>query len=206
MATIEEEFDVLDAAGNKTGEKAPRSVVHATGLYHRAVHTWVVCPSTGEVLLQQRAACKDSWPGRWDISSAGHIVSGGDPLSAACRELEEELGITLPPERFRFLFTHLEELTSEQRGRPFINNEFNDVFLVVASDAERRTWVSPTHPTNAGISTLKLQESEVSDVAWFDWEVVRRMYEDDDPSIVPCSDLKSYSRLFVEIERLIKGE
>lgn len=150
----EEHFDVLDEAGAKTGATAPRSEVHRRGLFHRAVHTWLFCPSSGELLLQQRAACKDSWPLRWDISSAGHLSAGDESRSAAVRELEEELGLRFPASRFEFLFTHLEKLESIQRGKPFINNEFNDVYLVAIS-ADERTALDPAAAIVAPLAALQ---------------------------------------------------
>ncbi len=48
------------------------SRLRRAGDWHRAAHVWVFCPSTRELLLQQRALGKDSWPGLWDISAAGH--------------------------------------------------------------------------------------------------------------------------------------
>ena len=43
--------------------------------------------------MQQRAWGKDSEPGKWDTSSAGHVDPGEGPLEAAERELDEELGL-----------------------------------------------------------------------------------------------------------------
>ena len=60
-----------------------RSAVHRDGDYHRAVHVWIYAESTQELLLQRRADCKDSWPGLWDISSAGHISAGDSSLITA---------------------------------------------------------------------------------------------------------------------------
>lgn len=57
--------------------------MHRLGLFHRAVHTWVYCPATQQLLLQQRAANKESWPDLWDVSSAGHIVAGDTSLQTA---------------------------------------------------------------------------------------------------------------------------
>lgn len=65
------------------GRLPRRSEVHRDGDYHRAVHVCIYCESTGELLLQRRADCKDSWPGQWDISSAGHISAGDSSLSSA---------------------------------------------------------------------------------------------------------------------------
>ena len=42
------------------------------GDWHRAVHVWIFVQSTANVLIQKRAACKESWPNLWDISAAGH--------------------------------------------------------------------------------------------------------------------------------------
>lgn len=62
-----------------------RRDVHKDGDYHRSVHVWIFAEKTQELLLQLRAECKDSWPGYWDISSAGHISAGDSSLvSARC--------------------------------------------------------------------------------------------------------------------------
>ena len=56
---------------------------------------WIVRKSDegAEVLLQKRAMNKDSFPGRYDTSSAGHIQAGDEPEESAISELHEELGI-----------------------------------------------------------------------------------------------------------------
>ncbi|CAA6671017.1 unnamed protein product [Spirodela intermedia] len=138
-AVPEEHFDVLTKTGEKTGTSKPRSsspIVQEPGSpgwdYHRAVHVWIYAENTRELLLQRRADCKDSWPGLWDISSAGHISAGSSSLLTARRELEEELGVRLPEDAFEFLFVFLQE--SVINGGTFINNEFNDVYLVTTLD------------------------------------------------------------------------
>ncbi|KAK8309313.1 hypothetical protein V6Z11_D02G117500 [Gossypium hirsutum] len=76
-----EYLDVLTKIGKKIGKKIggskPRGDVHRDGDYHKAVHVWIFTESTQE-FLQKRADCKDSWPGLWDISSAGHISAVSD--------------------------------------------------------------------------------------------------------------------------------
>ncbi|RVX13513.1 Nudix hydrolase 3 [Vitis vinifera] len=96
----EEHFDVLTKTGQRTGLSKPRQLpfffastpsfcytyrgdVHRDGDYHAAVHVWIFSESTQELLLQRRADCKDSWPGLWDISSAGHISAGDSSLITA---------------------------------------------------------------------------------------------------------------------------
>lgn len=186
-------FDVLDESGGFTGERRTREEVHSLGLWHRAVHTWMFCPCTREVLLQMRASCKDSWPDRWDISSAGHLSAGDASLPSAVRELNEELGLAFAPARFEFLWTLREEIESVQHGRPFKNYEFNDVYVLTLTAEERRELESP--------AAFRLQAEEVSAVRFFSIADVARMYSSGDPAIVPCGDWVKYSRLFGELER-----
>nr|KJB16150.1 hypothetical protein B456_002G214900 [Gossypium raimondii] len=78
-----EYLDVLTKIGKKIGVSKPRGDVHRDGDYHKAVHVWNFAERTQELLLQKRADCKDSWPGLWDISSAGHISAGDSSLITA---------------------------------------------------------------------------------------------------------------------------
>jgi len=86
----EEIFDVVDELDRVVGQ-APRREVHARGLHHRAVHV-IVHDETGRVFLQRRSRGKDTFPGRWDSSCSGHVDAGEDYITAARRELGEELG------------------------------------------------------------------------------------------------------------------
>jgi 16S rRNA (adenine1518-N6/adenine1519-N6)-dimethyltransferase len=69
--------------------------VHANNLRHRAVHILIFNPA-GEVYLQQRSRWKDRHPLRWDSSAAGHVAAAESYDETARRELEEELGISIP--------------------------------------------------------------------------------------------------------------
>ena len=91
-------LDIVDEQGRPTGQTVPRAVAHAEGIRHRTSHVWILRRHAGrvEVLLQMRCQAKDSFPGCYDISSAGHIPAGCDFVESALRELREELGVTLP--------------------------------------------------------------------------------------------------------------
>ena len=84
-------FDVVDENDRVTGQ-APRAQVHAEGLRHRAVHI-LLFNRAGEIYLQRRSHLKDTCPGLWDSSAAGHLDAGEDYLQSAERELTEELGL-----------------------------------------------------------------------------------------------------------------
>ena len=92
----EEIFDIVDENGQPTGETVTRSQAHAEGIRHRTAHIWVVRENGDktEVLLQKRAMNKDSFPGRYDTSSAGHIQAGDEPLESAVRELHSSMSMT----------------------------------------------------------------------------------------------------------------
>ncbi len=98
--TADEWFDVVNARDEVIGQKT-RRVVHATGLWHRAVHV-LVFDAAGRIFLQKRSMKKDLSPGLWDSSCSGHLDAGEDYDTAAVRELGEEIGVRLsaPPERW----------------------------------------------------------------------------------------------------------
>ena len=77
----EEIFDIVDENGNPIGETVSRAKAHEDGIRHRTAHIWVVREVNGEaeVLLQKRSLNKDSFPGKYDTSSAGHIQAGDEP-------------------------------------------------------------------------------------------------------------------------------
>jgi isopentenyldiphosphate isomerase len=49
----------------------------------------------GAVFLHQRSLAKDTFPGLWNSSCAGHVAAGDDYDETAVRELEEELGLKM---------------------------------------------------------------------------------------------------------------
>ncbi|KAJ7962724.1 Nudix hydrolase 3 [Quillaja saponaria] len=186
---LEEYLDVLSKTGQKTGISKTRGDVHRDGDYHRAVHVWIFAENTQELLLQRRADCKDSWPGLWDISSAGHISAGDSSLITARRELHEELGVILPKDAFELIFIFLQECVINDGT--FINNEFNDVYLV--------TTLNPIP-----LEAFTLQESEVSAVKYIPYEEYRRLLSKEDPDYVPYDVNEQYGQLFEIISKRYK--
>lgn len=94
LPVSEEIFDVCDAEDVVIGQ-APRSVVHARKLLHRAAHVFVF-NARGELLIQVRSANKDEFPLCYTSSASGHLSTGEDYLESAERELAEEIGIVAP--------------------------------------------------------------------------------------------------------------
>jgi len=90
---LHEMFDVVNER-DEVIDRQPRSVVHARGLLHRAVHV-LVFNSRGEIFLQKRSMKKDRQPGVWDSSASGHVDAGESYDACAVRELQEEIGLKL---------------------------------------------------------------------------------------------------------------
>ena len=77
-----------------------RDEIHRLGLRHRATHV-LVFDLAGRLFLQKRGLHKDSNPGLWDSSVAGHVDDGESYDQCCIREIKEEIGITVDatPER-----------------------------------------------------------------------------------------------------------
>ena len=159
MTPTEELFDICTEDGIPTGETVARSVAHRDGIRHRTVHIWITRMHEGrkQVLLQKRSMNKDSFPGLYDTSSAGHMQAGCEPLESAARELHEELGIPVAMEHLKFAGNcHI------QYELPFHGSMFKDdevVFLYV-------------YDAPVDINDIVIQEDELEAVEWFDLDEV----------------------------------
>lgn len=92
-------LDIVDELDRVVG-KDTRARVHAGGLIHRSSHV-LLTNSHGQVFVQLRSMSKDTNPGLWDTSAAGHVDSGETYLQCAVRELHEELGIVAQAQDFK---------------------------------------------------------------------------------------------------------
>ena len=158
---MDEKVDILDSHGEKTGEVAWKSEAHRLGLWHRCFHCWIfspAIPSGGPYLLvQRRAAGKDTWPNRLDVTAAGHLESGEQTLEGGLREVEEELGLSVTPDELVPLGTRRSELQIPAG----LDREFQEVFLLVRT-------LSP--------KDLRLQEEEVAAIARLPLDDIETLY------------------------------
>lgn len=141
---------------------APKATVHAaTTPLHRAFSVFLF-NERGEVLLQQRALTKKTWPGVWSNSCCGHPAPGEAYGDAARRRLREELGIVEAT-----LFPGLPEFRYQAELDGIQEREICPVFLA--------------YTTNDPI----LNPDEVAASAWVEWGNFLRVIGEDPASISP---------------------
>lgn len=155
MEKRREMLDVVDENGLPTGEVIPRETAHARGVRHRTAHVWLVRCLGGniQVLLQKRSPDKDSWPGCYDISSAGHIPAGADFIPSALRELQEELGVKASPGELIFCGNRRIHADGYFHGQPFHDRQYSRVFALRREEDE---------------AAFRLQKEEIESVRWMD--------------------------------------
>jgi 8-oxo-dGTP pyrophosphatase MutT (NUDIX family) len=144
----EEAWDILDEDGNKSGRFILRRDYKniTPGEYHLVVHI-LIKNVKGKWLIQKRSPFKEFFPNVWAVTG-GSVLSGENSLTAAIREVEEEIGITLCPHELRRALRYKEE------------DNFVDV------------WIAEKDFSTAECT---LQESEVADVKWVDAEEFKRI-------------------------------
>ena len=146
-------LDIVDENGIPTGAVVSREKAHAQGIRHRTSHVWLARKREGklEILLQKRCETKDSWPGCYDISSAGHIPAGVDFILSALRELQEELGVEATPEELIFCGNRHICADGNFHGQPFHDRQYSRVFALWRDQNE-----------------FRLQKEEIDSVCWME--------------------------------------
>ena len=169
IVLTEEFFDILDENGKAIGQVYPRSVAHRYGYFHATAHVWIVT-ATGDILLQKRATTKDTHPGLWDISCAGHLISGDTSLDAAVRELREELGLSVDWSALQLLFNTFQSYVSPDGT--ICDNEFSDVYLLTIKSDQ----------------PLRFDPQEIDEIKFVTVETFRNMIDSADPEVVPHNE------------------
>ena len=158
-------LDVVDESGNPTGQRVERKKAHAEGIMHRTSHVWLLRKRHGKVqiLLQKRCETKDSFPGCYDISSAGHIPAGIDFVESAIRELKEELGISVSRDELIFCGDRIVIWDDCFNGILFHDRQYSRVFILWR-DMDEKEFI--------------IQKEEVDSVMWMNMDECIAAVED----------------------------
>lgn len=130
------------------GSSASATDIIEKGLLHAAAHVWVWRRTSHgvEILLQKRAGGKRTWPGRFDVSAAGHVDISEQPIEAALRETKEEIGLNLTKQQLSFVGVYRTKMETNMG----LENELQ--------------WLYLFEMTNE--MAMVREENEVSELLW----------------------------------------
>jgi len=151
-------IEIVDKDGNSTGRIVDKEIAHDLNLLHKEIRVFIF-NSNNEILIQKRKANKRYNPNKWAPSCSGHVIAYEDTLTAAIRELKEELGVIANKKSIIYCDKILEE--SESIRITFCYYMFLD----------------------KDIHHFTIQEEEVSEVKWLDFDIYRKLVENGDESV-----------------------
>ncbi|MDB5255244.1 MAG: hydrolase [Candidatus Nomurabacteria bacterium] len=127
--------------GEPTGEHIARSEFHKNKLWGRSTNIFVL-NTEGQILCHHRPMDKEYFPGAWSTHFGGHIVEGESYKIGALKEIEEEIGIKI----------NAHQLVPWRTSKKSIARLWVRDFITVL---------------DRDISTIKFQESEITEIKWF---------------------------------------
>ncbi len=154
----DEQWDLMDAERNPLGKTQFRRNPVRPGEYHLTVHVWVR-DSEGRYLITCRTANK-GYPFLWE-TSGGSAQAGDSSLEAALREVREETGLRLPPEK----------------GRLFTTVRYTETFCDV--------WL---FDWDYRMTEIRLQEGETCDARRVTPEEIRRLQQEQEMIAYPYQE------------------
>ena len=171
---MDEYIDILNEAGEPNGTTCLKSEAHKKGLFHASAHIWIF-NNRNEVLIQKRAANKDTFPNLWDVSVAGHISAGEKPIVSAIREVKEEIGLSIEQENLHYIGTSKKRI---QHYKDLIDFELHHIYMC---------------KFDFDINSLKIQEEEVAEVNLISIQNLIKLVHSNESNFVPHG--KSYFKM-----------
>lgn len=123
--------------------------------YHLVVHVWIR-NSKGEYLIAQRSANRTAFPLEWECVD-GSVLKGEDSLQGALREVKEEVGVDLLPEKGQVILSDIKKI---EFGK--VVNKIVDVWLF-EYDGE--------------VDLSNATTDEVAQVTWMNREQIKKLFE-----------------------------
>lgn len=182
---MEESVDIWDSEGQPTGKSCLKNEAHQKGWFHPTVHIWFYTSSPA-LLLQKRSLSKQTFPGLWDVSVAGHVSAGESILEGALREVKEEIGLDIESKDLKLIDIRK---NTNRFENGIIDSEFQHVFLAkLVTD----------------VSHLCIQDSEVDAVRLFTFDELKdcMLHKHSQYSIVPA-DMSYYQFMMDEVLKLL---
>lgn len=147
-------WDLYDESRELIGRDHVRGEQLPIDGYHLVVHVWIR-NAKGEYLISQRSANRTAFPLVWECVD-GSVLKGEDSLQGALREVKEEVGVDLLPEKGQVILSDIKKI---EFGK--VVNKIVDVWLF-EYDGE----------VDLGNATT----DEVAQVAWMNREQIKELF------------------------------
>lgn len=159
---MEEKLDIYTREGKYLGVRS-RAECHTEnpGFYHKPAWTWVY-NSKGEILIQKRSMKKKRYAGCWDAPCSGHVDAGETSLVGAIREAKEEIGLDVDEKDIQFM------------GEFILDDDYWEIGQIFFIKTDKK------------IDEFVLQEDEVDEVKWINFDDFKKIFSSD--IWAPCPD------------------
>ena len=177
-----EYLDIYDKNAMKLDIKKEKELVHLEGALHKTIHLWII-NDKNELLLQRRSNDNPRYPGKLEISVAGHIRSGENSVEAIQREAFEEIGIRINPYFLEYLFSYKHQRIMKDT---YINNEISDVYI---------------YKYNVEIDKCLFNDKAVSELKYVNYLELEKMWRKKDKELIDHEE--HYEILFCMLKKYI---
>jgi predicted acetyltransferase/isopentenyldiphosphate isomerase len=171
---VKEVWDLYDANRNLLDQDMVRGTIIPDGCYHLGIHAWIK-NSEGKYLMSQRVSTRKAYPLKWECVG-GSALKGEDSLTAALREIKEEIGIDMPPSSGKIADSMIRDIINGVR--------FNDIVDI---------WLFE-YDGNACLKDATTPE--VAQTKWMSLEEIRYLYENGE--MVPTLTYFFDNRIFLK--------
>lgn len=151
-------WDLYDKNGHKTGEKHVRGEELPDDKYHLVVHVWIK-NHKNQYLISQRAANRYSNPLKWECAG-GSVLWGESSLDGALREVKEEVGIDLDPQKGKIVYSKVRHIVNGEK--------FNDIMDVWLFEYDGKADLS------------QATTDEVAQIKWMTKEEIQKLFDKGD--------------------------
>ena len=148
-------WDLYDENRELLGKNHVRGEQLPIDGYHLVVHVWIR-NSKGEYLIVQRSANRPTFPLVWECVD-GSVIKGEDSLQGALREVKEEVGVDLLPEKGHVILSDIKKI---EFGK--VVNKIVDVWLF-EYDGE--------------VDLSNATTDEVAQVAWMGRSQIKELFD-----------------------------
>lgn len=183
---------IFDTEGKELGKKL-RDDVHRDGDWHETFHCWFVEKENNDICLyfQLRAKNKKDFPGKWDITSAGHIMHDEDIQIGGLREIEEELGLSFQTTDLKyegiFKINHeMPHFIDREMCHMYFHNVIKPLPFAPGDEVEDVMKVNAT-------SFLQLLKGEIPSITG-----ISSLNEHAKPIAITCEDIYPYELEYYE--------